>query len=165
MAINKDNMIPKLSIRQIEIRTHAHATESIEKVISIFKSLTSDENIKEQIKFGNLTGTFGQRITDLQVALKKKKQIDRFIENIRTELGDSDKFLLFNEFPRRLDNKLKFYLRIDKHMAALNKYQLSTYPNSVQIIIANFNNTPMIKADIDHLISYYNQLGIIKTEG
>ena len=59
-----------LKIRQIEFRTHAHNTESIEKVKNSFLNLIPEEILKENFQVNNCTGVFSQKILDVLIVLK-----------------------------------------------------------------------------------------------
>ena len=133
----------KLKIRQIILRTHVHATESVEKVLSIFKNLFLLELTDKEIRVDNCSGAYGQRITNIEVNLITKKFVQPLMAQLGELLGDQDKLTLTTEFSQRLDQKYKFYLRIDKQQAFQGRIALATTADAIQLIIAIQNKTPM----------------------
>ena len=125
-----------LKIRQIEFRTHAHNTESIEKVKSSFLKLIPKEILEESFQINNCTGTFSQKILDVLIVLKIQKSIKYVIAKIAENLSNEDKIRLKSSFESRLDDKLKLYFRLDKQFLTLGKVKLAETSDVIQIIIA-----------------------------
>ena len=161
MSSEKDQTIPKLKIRQIEIRTHVHATESLETVSQMLLDLVSDEISKKSLRIDYLSGTYGQKIIDIRLFLKKQTNIKNFIRKLGQYLSSKDKFILRQEFPQRLDRKNKFYFRIEKQQAAMGQIRLADSNDVIQLILSNYNRTPMIKLQPKHFISYYSSINLI----
>ena len=110
-----------LKIRQIEFRTHAHNTESIEKIKNSFLNLIPKEILDESFQINNCTGTFSQKILDILIVLKIQKSIKFVIAKIAENLSKEDKIRLKSSLERRLDEKLKLYFRLDKQSLTLGK--------------------------------------------
>ena len=145
----------KLKIRQILIRTHVHATESIEKVLKIFQNLLLLELTDKQIRVDNCSGAYGQRITNIEVNLTTKKFIQPLIIQLGEKLSDQNKLTLSNQFSQRLDSKYKLYLRIDKQQAFQGRIELATTPDAIQFMIAIQNKSPMIPLSVDIVKNYF----------
>ena len=152
---------PKLKIRQITLRTHAHATESIDKVLSIFANLFSLELILKEIQIDNCSGAFGQRITNLEINLTTKKYIQPMITRLGELLSGQDKLTLNKEFSQRLDHKYKVYLRIDKQSAYNGSVKLATSADAIQFIIAVQNKSPMLPLSGDIVKNYFKTLELL----
>ena len=82
-----------LKVRQIEIRTHAHNTESIKKVKNSFLYLIPEEILQESFQVNNCTGTFSQKILDVLIVLKIQKSIKYVITKFAENLSKEDKAL------------------------------------------------------------------------
>ena len=152
---NLSTSSPKLKIRQIILRTHAHATESVEKVLSIFQNLFLLELTSKELRVDNCSGAYGQRITNIEIRLTTKKFIQPTITQLGEILDDQDKMTLNQEFSQRLDQKYKFYLRIDKQQAFQGRIQLAHTTDAIQIIIAIQNKTPMIPLSDEIVKNYF----------
>ena len=146
---------PKLKIRQIILRTHVHATESVEKVLSIFKNLFLQELTSKEIRVDNCSGTYGQRITNIEVNLITKKFIQPMMTQLGEMLSDQDKLTLTSEFSQRLDQKYKLYLRIDKQQAFQGRITLATTADAIQMIIAIQNKSPMNPLSVEIVKNYF----------
>ncbi len=161
MSINIEKSIPKIKIRQVEFRTHAHATESIQKVANALLNLVPGLDLEKKIEFGNLSGTFGQRITDIHLILKKQNEIKGFIQNLAENLSSKDKSTLTRQFTNRLDEKFKFYIRLDKQKALKGNFTIAKNKDAIQIIISNLNQTPMIKLTSQIIEDFYRTLNLV----
>lgn len=161
MSLDNNQNTPKIMVRKIEFRTHAHATESIDKVTDTLLLLTSASISKKDMKFGNLSGTYGQRITTIKFILENQKEIDGFITNLSQNLPINDKKKLKLEFAQRLNDKYKLYIRLDKQEAALGNMVLAKTSDVIQVIFSNYNKTPAIKMNLNNLTELYRSLRII----
>jgi len=125
-----------LKIRQIEFRTHVHNTESKEKVKDSFLNLIPEEILQEIFQVNNCTGAFSQKILDILIVLKIQKSIKYVIAKLAENLSEEDKNRLNSSFRNRIDDKLKFYFRLDKQFLALKKVKLAKTNDVIQITIA-----------------------------
>ena len=152
---------PEIKIRQIELRTHVHATESIEKVSNVLLNLVTDEITVKNIVYDNLKGTFGQKITNIKLLIKKQAHITSFLKFIAESFSNDDKLKLSLNFDKRLDGKYKFYFRLDKQLASFGKISLAKKADVIQIIISNLNQAHGQKLEFDHILHYYKSLCLI----
>ncbi len=130
------NPSTSLKIRQIEFRTHVHNTESMEKVKDSFLNLIPEEILQEIFQVNNCTGVFSQKILDLLIVLKIQKSIKYVLAKFADNLSKEDKIRLNSSFENRLDDKLKFYFRLDKQFLALGKVKLAKTNDVIQTTIA-----------------------------
>ncbi len=141
MANHLENPSISLKIRQIEFRTHVHNTESMQKVKDSFSNLIPEEILHDIFQVNKCTGAFSQRIFDLLIVLKIQKSIKYVLAKITDNLSTEDKTQLKYSFENRLDDKLKFYFRLDKQFLALGKIKLAKTNDVVQITIAIQNKS------------------------
>ncbi len=160
--MEKDLANPSVSlkIRQIEFRTHAHNTESIEKVKNSFLNLIPEEILQESFQINNCTGAFSQKILDVLIVLKIQKSIKYVVEKIAEKLSKEDKILLKSSFENRLGEKLKFYFRLDKQFLALGKVKLAETNDVIQITIAIQNKSHSHIAT-DNIKKYFMDLNLL----
>lgn len=117
-------MSSKTPIAYIDIRTSAHATEDLEKVIkAVCNTLPANSIEIVAFKKTNLTGHHGNPITIIETRIKDKNIIHRTFEKIASELSIMDKELLNNEIKQHLENG-NLYFRLDKQCAYLNELKL-----------------------------------------
>ena len=154
------NPFVSLKIRQIEFRTHAHNTESIEKVTNSFLNLIPKEILHESIQINNCTGTFSQKILDILIVLKIQKSIKYVITKIAENLSKKDKTRLKSSFENRLDDKLKFYFRLDKQFLTLGKVRLAETNDVIQITIA-IQNKSHSQITTDNIKKYFMDLNLL----
>lgn len=160
--MEKDLANPSVSlkIRQIEFRTHAHNTESIEKVKNSFLNLIPKEVLQESFQINNCTGAFSQKILDVLIVLKIQKSIKYVTAKIAENLSEEDKILLKSSFENRLDEKLKFYFRLDKQFLALGKVKLAETNDVIQITIA-IQNKSHSQITIENIKKYFIDLNLL----
>jgi len=149
-----------LKIRQIEFRTHTHNTESIEKVKNSFLYLIPEEILQESFQVNNCTGAFSQKILDVLIVLKIQKSIKYAIAKIAENLSKEDKILLKSSIDNRLDEKMKFYFRIDKQSLALRKVKLANTNDVIQITIA-IQNKSHSQITSDNIKKYFMDLNLL----
>jgi len=160
--MEKDLANPSVSlkIRQIEFRTHAHNTESIEKVKKSFLNLIPEEILQESFQINNCTGAFSQKILDVLIVLKIQKSIKYVVGKMGEKLSKDDKILLKFSFENRLDEKLKFYFRLDKQFLALGKIKLAETNDVIQITIA-IQNKSHSHITTDNIKKYFMDLNLL----
>ncbi|MHA1510937.1 MAG: RNA-binding domain-containing protein [Promethearchaeota archaeon] len=160
--MEKDLANPSVSlkIRQIEFRTHAHNTESIEKVKNSFLNLIPEEILLESFQINNCSGAFSQKILDVLIVLKIQKSIKYVVEKIAEKLSKEDKNLLKFSFENRLDEKLKFYFRLDKQFLALGNVKLAETNDVIQITIA-IQNKSHSHITTDNIKKYFMDLNLL----
>jgi len=159
MSVNEP--IPKLKIRQIDIRTNAHATESLEVVKKTLQSRLLLDLTEKNYEIVHCSGQFGQRISSIIIHLKTQAQIKIFTQNFAQFLHSNDKNILNRTFHRRLDKKFKFHLKIDKHRNLNTAGILASSSDTIQIILMVQNKSPMIPLTLEILKKYYKELNLI----
>ncbi|MGD0056480.1 MAG: RNA-binding domain-containing protein [Methanomassiliicoccales archaeon] len=106
-----------MSFHNLNFRAFVHATEDEERVVKalIFVSGASDVSRMKS------SGYHGNPITILEVAVKRKKDIDAFFD----KLGKTNIAELLRTLDRRIDDECSFFLRLDKQEAYLERIVLS----------------------------------------
>jgi RNA binding exosome subunit len=110
-------MIAQMSFHNLNFRAFVHATEDEERVVKalIFVSGASEVSRMKS------SGYHGNPITILEVAVKRKKDIDAFFD----KLGKTNIAELLRTLDRRIDDECSFFLRLDKQEAYLERIVLS----------------------------------------
>jgi len=138
-----------LKIREIELRTHAHATENIQKVKDCLKKILPPDFQDSEFEMQNLAGSYGNPIhaiiakVDVQASIKFV--LDSLSKNITLETKDA----LNQEFENRFDEKYRFYFRLDKQLLTLDKVEMTNDSDVVRIMIAFQNKNPRSKPTVD----------------
>ncbi|MHA1795430.1 MAG: RNA-binding domain-containing protein [Promethearchaeota archaeon] len=161
---NNNPQEPILKIRQIEIRTFIHATESREKIFHFFDNLTGSEDNKLEIQADQCHGFYGQSITPLVLRITTQKLIKQFMLYLGEHLSEQSKRQLLRELESRLDSKFKLFLRLDKQEAVLGRLQLVSHSDVFQVIIAFFNKNPKAHLNSQHIINYLHKFNIFLGE-
>lgn len=156
--------LPKISIRQIELHTHIHATESVEKVKNLIQHICCDQIQEKDLHIDFLSGVYGQKIGAVSVNIQRQAEMNAFIQSFTSQLSNEDKITLENEFERRLDEKLHFYMRINKQKMAKNQIVLATTPDVIQIILSIQIKTPKLLQARDHVKSFFNDIGLLPAQ-
>ena len=156
--------IPKIGIRQIELHTHIHATESVEKVTNLIQHVCCDQIQEKDLHVDFLSGVYGQKLCAVTVILRRQAEIQSFLQLFASQLSPEDKITLENEFERRLDEKWHFYMRIDKQKMTHNQITLATTPDVIQIILSIQIKTPKLMRALDHVKSFFNEIGLFQAQ-
>ncbi len=75
-------------------------------------------------------------------------------------MSQEDKILLKSSFENRIDEKLKFYFRLDKQLLALGKLKLAETNDVIQITIA-IQNKSHSQITIDNIKKYFIDLNLL----
>ncbi|MBR9690212.1 hypothetical protein GOV08_00855 [Candidatus Woesearchaeota archaeon] len=91
-----------------------------EKLISLFPF----DLEKEKIKIGQKTakGFEEKKIRIFEIVIDKKRNTKEFIDNLMAKLSDEKKKLLLRQKDSRLDDNLRFFIRLDKQKFLDGKY-------------------------------------------
>ena len=118
-------MSSKPPIAYIDIRTFAHATEDLEKVMLAIRNLLS-EKLSESTIFqkNTLKGHHGNPIILVQTKLTDKKALPSVLKRIGSGLSSLDKDALQLTLKSHLE-KSNLYLRFDKQSAYKNEVSFS----------------------------------------
>jgi len=129
----------KRSISYVEISFIVHVTEDLQKVLKAVRNLlpgSYSNNVS--FKKENLWGHHKNLIILGKTTIRKKNIVYAFIENLYKKLNINDKDELSKDFNQRLDDKKKFFLRLDKQRAYLGKIKLSNIDPILIKIKLNF---------------------------
>jgi len=111
-------------IARIEIESFCHATEDEKKVLGALKNLTDAKFEKN-----NVVGHYGNPIKIYKVKITRKKDINDFL----TLFNKIDKNIL-EPIEERIDEKGRFYLRLDKQSLYFGNFVIDN-EGDVHIII------------------------------
>lgn len=135
---------PILRIREIQLRTHAHATENINKVKEALKVILSEDYDFKNIQFENLAGSYGNPIRAFSLKLSLKQEIETFLLKLGTKFSPETKEQLKMKFESHLDEKKRFYFRLAKQALAMGNVILAFNSDVVRIVICIQNKNPNI---------------------
>ncbi len=158
---NSKDIVPKIKIRQIDFRTHVHATESPLKVIQTLKKIIPEEYSEQDIIIEDCIGSFGQKISSVLIQLKTQKLIKKSISHLGKKLNENDKNEILNSLALRLDRKYKFYFRIDKQKLALENINLGRNQNTIQVIISIQNMSYKIPLSKGIISNYFKEINLL----
>ncbi len=124
-------------LKYMYFRCFAHATEDIEKVRKAMEFITGHSKFEESEE----KGYYGNRITILQLQIKKKNEIMKFWRRMK-ELGVVDEIIpMLQEL---VDEHGMLYLRFDKQQAYLERVALTTGGDAIAMH-AKIESYPMKK--------------------
>jgi RNA binding exosome subunit len=146
-----------LKIREIEFRTHAHATESILKVKNCLKKLIPNDIDDKEIIMENLAGNYGNPIRAFTLKITKQNLIQEVLRNFGTMFTIDSKSQLKSEFAKHLDEKLKFYFRINKQLLTLGKIEINEESDVIRIVISVHNKNPKNHPTVEEILSYFEK--------
>jgi len=135
-----------MKIQSIEIQTFVHATEDFEKVLTCLKNIIPFEfSYTARKTFGH----FKNPIYILNVALRKRKEIEKFIAALNERLSSEDRKKIKEGLEERFEEG-KFYMRLDKMRAYAGEAALgegmqivltaASYPFDEKKILAELGN-------------------------
>jgi len=138
---------------QIIISVFAKEDENKEAIKKALISLIPFNLEKEKIQLNeqNASGFSQKQINILEVILKKDRHINEFLKQLNKNL-QNQKQILLNQINTRLDNELKFFMRLDKSRLLNNEFLLIDRGDCfhIKISIAAFPATKI------------NTIGVIK---
>lgn len=109
----------------VRIRALVHATESLDRIQAALLNFFQFSEKTVSLNINRMEGTFHNPIHAITLKIKKKREIARFLTQIREYLASSDKKIFRREFSLRLDENLVFRFKIDKDGLVLDKLYLS----------------------------------------
>lgn len=135
-----------MQVRSIEIQTLVHATEDFDKVLTCLKNIIPCEFSYATEK---TLGHFKNPIYILNVVLRKRKEIEKFIAALNERLSSEDRKKIKEELEERLEEG-RLYVRLDKMRAYCNEVALgegiqvtltaTSYPFDKEKILAGLRN-------------------------
>jgi RNA binding exosome subunit len=98
------------------LRVFAKEEEDLEKIRQKFLSFFPFNLEEEKIKLEEhtATGFKDRKIKTIEVCLRKKRHLNKFLEPIIQKLAPEQKELLVKQKESRLDEDLEFFIRFDK---------------------------------------------------
>ena len=147
-------------IRAVKVRVFAHEGEDVlDGLFRLFPFSLDDEKIL--VKRKEARGFEEKRITIYEVALEKKRHIEAFLEYLLNNLTSAQRDLLLKQADSRLDEKLVFYVRLDKKAWQQGQFKLTdkgdcfhlsffvtTYPRNRAKALAVIEN--IFKPQLEH---------------
>ena len=138
----------KRSVSYVEISFFVHVTEDPKKALKAAGNILPEQYISD-ITFTreNLWGHHKNPIILFRTMIRKKDIVNAFMENLSNKLEVTEEEELSLDIKRRMDDKKRLYLRLDKQMAFLGeielgyidpihiKIKLNFYPKSFKEIV------------------------------
>lgn len=111
-------------------------TES--KVKELFEKVSGLDLSKDKIKFNKeIVEGFDQRkISIYSIELIKENHTNRFIDSILLQIGKKQITKILEQLDSRVDENLKFYLRLDKNKILDNIYEVIESGNCLHITMS-----------------------------
>ena len=128
-----------IGIKKIEIKVNSNITENLKKVQKCLNRLIPGHEIEKNQLISEVKGIFGNTIKILHMEIKNEKLISEIISVLAEKLSHADKKKLFNEFFKRLGNKMSFYLRFKKSNLFNDNYSLYDGSDVIRIILYFFD--------------------------
>jgi RNA binding exosome subunit len=119
----------------LEVRVFSRKGEDEEVIKKVLISLFPFDMEKEkvQVKTETVTSYEGDPIKILSVFVKKQTLTTQFVENLFSKLSPEEKELLNRQLSSRLDERLHFYLRLDKGLLMNGEYLITDSGNCFHI--------------------------------
>jgi len=154
------DLTPAIKVRAIELHTHIHATESREKIICMLQNLFPDSYEESNIHIESCSGAYGQPIQGCTLKLVIQASIKAFLNTMQEKLTPETKRRLSHEFSSRIDEKMRFYFRLDKQKAIQCSFELGSSSDVIQVIISVQNKNPKFQMEEIHVKSFLSQFGL-----
>ncbi len=126
-----------ITIYEVIITSHCHATEDCRKVIKALKNLLPkdvSQNIKPVIQ--SYQGYYGNPIKVITVTLRGN-DAEKFLEYLSKRLSDTDKSILGITLDLRYDERNnKLFIRFDKQAAYRGEHVISDTDDIVKIVLS-----------------------------
>jgi RNA binding exosome subunit len=117
------NMISSIAFLEAQVLTHA--TENIEKVLEALAQIITPEVLNEIPPVQQrLTGHYKNPITLIKVRLENKKLIKTAVQNLLSQLSETEREVLRLDLDNRIDEDGCLYIRFNKQEAFLGKIRL-----------------------------------------
>ncbi|MBI2574585.1 hypothetical protein HYV82_01750 [Candidatus Woesearchaeota archaeon] len=126
----------------VRISVFAKEDENAEEIEEKLKQLVPLDIEKERIAVQKkaATGFNEKKITIMEISLAKDRHINAFLDFLKENLGERQKGLLIRQKESRLDEKLNFFMRLDKEKLMKNEYWVTDSGNCyhIRISVASF---------------------------
>jgi RNA-binding protein len=122
----------------IRINVFAKPEDNEEKIKSELFSLIPFDLQKEKIelKSSNTTGFGDRKIKIFEINLQKQRHTDAFYQYLLSKLNSDQKMLLIHQKESRLDDRLDFYIRLEKERLLNGEYFITDEGNCFHIKIS-----------------------------
>jgi RNA binding exosome subunit len=131
----------------------------LNKVKSCLQNILPQDVQDKDFQIDNLAGTYGNPIRAITIKYHTQQMIHSIITKITSLMPPEIKLLLINEFSQRLDEKNKFYFRINKQLLAIGKFELAQGSDVIRIIISIENRNPKVHVDSNMVFEYLKKVG------
>jgi hypothetical protein len=113
--------------------------EDLEKIERTMAGLCPFD-IEEHLIRKKAIGFNEKEIMTYEIDLNKSGLVNKFIKNLMTKLDEDQKEMLKRQMERRLDERMHFYLRLEKEKLLEGKYYITDSGNCfhIKITIAAF---------------------------
>lgn len=128
---------PKIKLIEVEITTHCHATEDLEKVKYAVLNLLPEELRKGvEIKYQELKGYYGNPIIRLSVTIRGPEALD-VAKYILSRLPPHDRRYLIYSIEQRYDkHNNKLYIRLSKQDSYLGTPTLYDGSDVIRVVFS-----------------------------
>jgi RNA binding exosome subunit len=122
----------------IEMRVFSKEGDNEEQIVSKIKELFPFDFKKDKIRFSQRTayGFDDKKIKILTVTLDRDRHNNKFIQDFFSRLSDEQKGLLLKQIESRMDEKLHFYIRLEKDKLMNGEYWLTDSGNCFHFTFA-----------------------------
>ncbi len=138
---------PSVKASYVEVRTFAHATEDLEKVLRALYNVIPSEFVNNvELMKEELRGHHGNPIVFLKAKVRKKEAVNAFVKKLSMDMSELDKEAL----ARDVDLHVKggsFYIRLNKQAAYKGELKICTAdPIHVRVQFKSRGKEDVIKA-------------------
>jgi len=114
------------------LRTTAHSTEDVSRVLDALELFLPPAGTYT-LDCTNIEGHYGNILLLLQVKMKGSKNMNYFIDLIKTRLSAMDLMRLRSELPERVDEECVLHMRFDKQRAFRGEPALATTQDFISV--------------------------------
>ena len=121
------------SLNSIELTTHAHATEDLEKVKRALLYLLPEHlRSKQKLKVNKVKGHWNNPIFLIRAKCSKADDAMQIIKYVTNSLNDEDKYVIREGLDKRID-KSHLYLRFDKQAAFNDRFKIKDEDDVIRL--------------------------------
>ena len=123
------------AVHQVHLSVFCKIGDDEGLILSRLKSLIPFDIEKEKINI-NRSSTEGfenKKIIIFKVVLEKERHTNMFLDSLKEKLSKDQKDLLLKQIDSRLDEDLRFFIRLDKEKMLDNEYYLTDSGNCFHI--------------------------------
>lgn len=128
------------------------STFSEENIKEILEKLSGLNFVSDKIKLNKevVEGFDQRKIIIYDLELIKENHTKRFVDSILSKIGKTQIKKILDELESRIDEELKFYLRIDKNKILEEQYKLTDSGNCIHVSmqVASFPKNVNVAKDV-----------------